>query len=110
MQGKSLWPILKGQNDLHEHREDVYCEFYHSSVHHKDPVAHATMICNENYKLIAYHGVQEGELYDLKKDPQERVNCWSIKEYDSVKLALLQRLCDRMAETVDPLPLREANF
>jgi arylsulfatase A-like enzyme len=30
MQGQSLWPMLTGQVDAREHRDDVYCEYYNA--------------------------------------------------------------------------------
>jgi arylsulfatase len=110
MQGKSLWSLLCGKSDKNKHRENVYCEFYHSSVHHQNPKAYATMIRDERYKLIAYHGLQSGELYDLEIDPNESHNQWNNEKFTNIKLELLRDLCDRMAETVDPMPAREANF
>ncbi|KRF03699.1 sulfatase [Paenibacillus sp. Soil766] len=108
MQGRSLWPLLTGSVTQDKHRDDVYCEFYNSQ-RRKDP-AYATMIRTQAFKLVACHGHKLGELYDLSKDPGETVNLWNDAAYTSVKLELYQRLCDRMAETADPLPVRTTNF
>ena len=51
-----------------------------------------------------------GELYDLEADPQETHNRWHDPAYATLRMELLQRLCDRMAWTVDPLPPREGIF
>ncbi|MCC7353848.1 MAG: sulfatase-like hydrolase/transferase [Anaerolineae bacterium] len=107
MQARSLWPLLTGQTDLHHHRDDVYCEYYNALTSHKAPQAHATMVRSDRYKLVAVHGMDAGELYDLHDDPNETHNRWDDAAYQAVKLAMLKRLCDRMAWTVDPLPLRE---
>ena len=53
-------------------------------------------------------GVDEGELYDLAADPSETVNRWDDPTYAEVKTAMLMRLYDHMARTVDPLPPRVA--
>lgn len=108
MQGRSLWPLLAGQ--AAEHRQDVYCEYYNAMPWHKDPAPQATMLRTGRYKLVAMHGLGTGELYDLQADPTETRNLWSDDGYAGVKLAMLERLCDRMAWTVDPLPLREADW
>jgi len=107
MQGRSLWPLLTGRADAHEHRSDVYCEAYNTHVRY-EPKAYATMVRTREHKLAACHGVEGGELYDLRADPAETRNLWDDPAGRDVKMALLKRLCDRMAETIDPLPVREA--
>jgi hypothetical protein len=59
---------------------------------------------------VVAHGLETGELYDLVADPYETTNLWAEPSAQSLKLALFQRLADRMAWTVDPLPRREANW
>jgi arylsulfatase A-like enzyme len=110
MQGRSIWPMLTGRADPHRHRDDVYCESYNAIPTHTDPVAHATMVRTDRYKLVAVHGMDGGELYDLDKDPDETTNRWGDPAYESAKLMLLKRLCDRMAWTADPLPVREGRY
>ena len=110
MQGRSLWPLLTGAADLDRHRDDVYCEYYNAMPWHTDPAAQATMVRTDRYKLVAVHGQDTGELYDLHADPAERHNRWHDPEFAAVRADLLRRLCDRMAWTVDPLPARQARF
>ncbi len=109
MQGKSLWDLLINANVEH-HRNDVYCEFYDDRRGDDGQRILATMLRmrTENYKLVIYHGMNDGELYDLDKDPDESSNCWNHPDYQSVKMKLFQRLHDRMLETIDPLPEKEA--
>lgn len=109
MQGRSLWPLLTGVTE-DRHREDVYCEYLNAMPVHREPVANATMVRTTRYKLVAAHGQETGELYDLRADPSESHNCWDDDSYRTVKIEMLQRLCDRMAWTADPLPGREAPF
>lgn len=110
MQGRSFWPLLTGGAGNDRHRDDVYCEYYNAKPWHKDPAAHATMIRSRQYKLVAVHGQPAGELYDLDRDPHETRNLWSDPSYGEVRMAMLQRLADRMAWTVDPLPPRQSNW
>ena len=56
------------------------------------------------------HGMEPGELYDLRADPSETRNLWADPGTDRLKFEIYRRLCDRMAYTVDPLPEREANY
>jgi arylsulfatase A-like enzyme len=112
MQGRSLWPRLSGLQQLG--RDNIYSECYNSAFRYSEIShgAHATMLRTARYKLVAVHGAAEGqargELYDLVSDPRETRNLWHHPDYQSVRLELLEQLCDRMATTVDPLPLREA--
>jgi len=110
MQGWSLWPILTGQADPAEHRDDVYCESYNCVVRHRRPKAYTTMVRTWTHKLSAVHGLNCGELYDLESDPNETNNLWDSPGHANVKMALLKRLCDRMAFTIDPLPERTASW
>lgn len=142
IQGDSLWPILTGEANPDEHREDIYCEYYHalerprfydamqehevnSDFHRwfeqsdvkpefheeflkKDNrlLPYATMVRTDRYKLIHVHSLNTGELYDLQEDPTETNNLYEDVEYQSVKLDMFERLSNRMAQTIDPLPQR----
>ena len=112
MQGRSLWPLLKGETDLNRHREDVYSEYYNASVMFSPPGprAYLTMLRTERYKIVVVHGMESGELYDLEADPDETRNRWDDPTYVDVKITLLKRLVDRTAWTMDPLPVREARW
>jgi arylsulfatase A-like enzyme len=110
MQGKSLWPLLNGEHNSSKHRKDIYCEYYNAMTWHSDPAAYATMVRTKKYKLVQIHGEATGELYDLDDDPGENINQWDNHSYRSVKMNLLQRLADRMAQTVDPIPERGTTY
>ena len=110
MQGKSIWKILTGEADLNAHRQDVYSEFYNAMHQHKNPSPFLTMIRNEKYKMVCQHGEDMGELYDMETDPDETNNLWNSPEHEKIKYKMLKRLCDRIAETCDPLPEREAFY
>jgi arylsulfatase len=105
MQGRSLAPLLHGHTN--EHRDDAFCEFMHSNFTY-DPPAHASMVRTRTHKLVRYHGSDEGELYDLQRDPEERRNLWQDSEATVIRQDLLLRLMERMAQTLDPLPVQEA--
>jgi arylsulfatase A-like enzyme len=107
MQGKSMWSMLTGETQLEHFREDVYSEYYNAMPFHKHPAAYGTMVRTDHYKLAVMHGLEVGELYDLKRNPNETHNRWNDPAYVPVKLEMLERLCNRMAWTVDPLPLRQ---
>lgn len=100
MQGKSLMKILKGEAT--DHRDDIYCESYEADQ------GYAMMVRDQTHKIVVYHSKNEGELYDLNHDPTESENLWDSPEHTHDKLRMLERLCHRMAETVDPLPAKIA--
>ena len=108
IQAKSLWTLLNGTAVTH--REDIYCEYYNAKPWHTNPTAQLTCVRTSRYKLVAVHGQNQGELYDLKIDPNETENLWSNPRYQTVKINMYERLTDRMAWTVDPLPQRQASW
>ena len=108
MQGKSFWQLLLGQVDADHHRKDVYSEYYNAMPWLKDPTAQLTMLRTEHHKIVVDHSHSAGELYDLREDPCETKNLWDVSEAQPLKAAMLVRLCNRMAWTVDPLPARQA--
>ena len=69
MQGKSLLPILTGQAEPHHHKDSVYSEFYHCLLGSHDNI-YATMYYDGRYKIVNYHGMEYGELYDHETYPQ----------------------------------------
>tara|TARA_B100000212_G_scaffold193939_1_gene146266 strand:+ start:16 stop:939 length:924 start_codon:yes stop_codon:yes gene_type:complete len=90
MQGESLMPLLTG-NDNEWDREEVYYHYYeYPSVH---MVKRHYGIVSKDYKLVRfYYDVDEWELYDRKKDPNELVNVYEDEEYKSIREDLHLRL------------------
>ncbi|WNQ10206.1 sulfatase-like hydrolase/transferase [Paenibacillus aurantius] len=105
MQGKSMLDLLSGRTE--EHREDVYCEAY-ETVKDFAGRGYSLMVRSSSAKIVLYDGAGEGELYDLENDPCEFVNLWHSPDRVALKLGMLERLCHRLAETMDPLPPRIA--
>ena len=106
MQGRSLWPLLRGHSDIH--REDVYCEYYNAKPSSADKSTQTTMVRTSRHKLTVDHTNNTGELYDLAADPNESRNMWHKPSHTTLKAELLARMCNRMAWTVDPLPERRS--
>lgn len=90
MQGKSLMPLLKG-NEHYWDRDAVYYHYYeYPSVH---MVKRHYGIVTEDYKLVHfYYDVDEWELYDRKKDPNEMNNVYNDPEYSDVVERLTKKL------------------
>ncbi|MBI5723086.1 MAG: sulfatase-like hydrolase/transferase [Planctomycetes bacterium] len=106
MQGRPLWPMLTGNAPLDRFRDDVYCEYYNANPDKK----WLTMVRTSRHKIIAVHGSDEGELYDLQNDPGENRNLWNDPAAKDTKIEMLQRLATRMAYTADPMPARIGVF
>jgi len=107
-QGKSLAPILKGNANPQHHRDSVYCEYTNSWTHHR---SYGTMLRTRDYKLVTYHGIDEGELYDYQRDGDfEFDNRWHDEDYQTIKLDLLKQAFDASVLTMDPLPERRGPF
>jgi len=90
MQGVSLLPLVKGKTPA-DWRDAVYYHYYEYPGVHK--VKRHYGIRTEQYKLIHfYHDIDEWELYDLEKDPQEMNNVYNDPAYLKVAKKLLVRL------------------
>jgi arylsulfatase A-like enzyme len=105
MQGKSIKATMM-QPDSRSLEDVIYCEYYNAMPYHRDPTAQLTMVRTEKHKLVVDHSHDDGELYDLENDPDEVCNLWSDPAALPVKADMLRRLANKMAFTVDPLPLR----
>ena len=109
MQARSFLPICTGQSDLNTHRSQVYCEYYNAMAGH-DHSAHGTMIFDGRYKIVVYHGRDEGELYDLESDSHEFDNLWHNAGCADLKFDLMKRCFDASIFTMDPYPPRVGSF
>ena len=79
MQGKSLKPLLQGEDNVHW-REAVYYHYYEFPNEHM--VKKHYGIRNNRYKLVHfYDDIDAWEFYDLASDPQEMTNQFNNPEY-----------------------------
>ena len=92
MQGKSLMPLLLGQ-EKNWNREAVYYHYYeYPSVH---MVKRHYGIVTEDYKLAHfYYDIDEWELYDRRADPMEMKNVY----YDSTYTEIVKELKTQLSE------------
>jgi arylsulfatase A-like enzyme len=82
MQGESLMPLLKGNNKEWT-RDAVYYHYYEYPGFHM--VKRHYGIVTKEYKLAHfYYDVDEWELYDRLKDPQEMKNVYDDPEYAGI--------------------------
>jgi arylsulfatase A-like enzyme len=89
IQGESFRNLLNGTSD--EWREASYYTYYeYPSVH---MVKRHYGIATDRYKLMHfYYDIDEWEMYDLKKDPNEMNNIYNDPEYADVRTDLHQQL------------------
>ncbi len=78
-------------------RNYVFCRYRNTGVCsgkcYWEPEIHATMIRNERWKLCYYHSSDEGELYDMRNDPDEKDNLWNNAKYSDIQ-AEFKKLLD----------------
>lgn len=90
MQGESLMPLLTS-NEKEWTRDAVYYHYYEYPAVHQ--VKRHYGIVTIDYKLAHfYYDVDEWELYDRKKDPQEMNNVYDDPAYADVVIELKKKL------------------
>ena len=92
MQGESLLPLFRGQGEAWD-RESVYYHYYEYPAVHM--VKRHYGIVTKEYKLAHfYYDVDEWELYDRLKDPQEMNNVYNDPAYAETVKDLKGKLAD----------------
>ena len=99
MQGQSLWPILTGSKLPESHKPIVRSEFFDAL---NQPFhTRATMLRDEVFKLVVYHGLGLGELYNLEQDPGEFNNLWNEVGSSEIKNDMILKSFDASMIAVD---------
>ncbi len=89
MQGRSIVPLLKGET-VEEWRDVAY---YHYLAYPDWHMVHPHYgIRSDRYKLIHYYTLNEWELFDLEKDPDEMVSVYSDPEYSLIASKMIEQL------------------
>jgi len=98
MQGESFRKLVGG--DTNDFREAVYYTYYeYPSVH---MVKRHYGVANQRYKLMHfYYDIDEWELYDLEKDPDEMQSVYDNPEYADVQKEMHQKLDELRAHYGD---------
>jgi arylsulfatase A-like enzyme len=100
MQGKSIVPLLKGQQQGNLH-DALYYHFYENREHN---VAKHIGVRTDRYKLIYFYEKNEWELYDLLEDKSEMNNLYGKTAYTKVQKILKEKLKELKAAYNDPEP------
>jgi len=89
MQGCSLTPLLRGENPA-GWRQSIYYQYYEYPAVHM--VHRHYGVRSDRYKLIYFYNLDEWELYDLQRDPQELRSVYGHPFYEDVTRQLKQEL------------------
>lgn len=109
MQGKSLKPILTREGDTPEDwRKAAYYHYYEYPAEHS--VKRHYGIRTADFKLIHfYNDIDEWEMYDMKKDPNELNNVFGKAEYAGKQAELMSLLKEVQKEYRDDDPDEKVN-
>lgn len=110
MHGRSLEPLLRGQQ-VDDWRKVFYYHYYENPGAHN--VARHYGVTDGRYKLIHFYrleneDIDDWELFDLQKDPNELNSVYGQAEYASIqreKMSQLEELRDRF-----DVPAEDPNF
>jgi len=129
VQGRSLWPLLTGQDYPAEEFQSIYGEQGFGGLHYteddnpnfehclipgpKGPTfdelnsysqsGTMRMVRQGDWKLIMdMQG--RGQLYDLSVDPMELNNLYNRPRYSEVQMSMMQKMLEWILRVADPLP------
>ncbi len=100
--GHSLCAALSEDGGEGIERDYVRTEYYWSCMGPGRPAAYATMFRDRRYKLVVYHGIETGELYDMEADPREEHNLWYDPAYTELRFNMLKKSFDVAAVVQRP--------
>src|SRR6185503_5396866 len=89
MHGRSIRPILEGKPP-EDWRKSAYYHYYeYPRPHHVYP---HQGVRTQRYKVIHFYTLNEWEMYDLEKDPNELKNVYFSPEYREVRETMTAEL------------------
>ena len=106
MQGTSLVPLFKGKTP-DDWRDAIYYHYYEYPAVHS--VHRHYGVRTDRYKLIYFYSIDEWELYDLEKDPDELKNLYADAGYAEVVGTLKAKLKELRLKYQVPEDTRPAN-
>ena len=129
MQGRSLWPVLLGENIPENEFDSTYSEYgvggsfhsmdyykqhkealdkqnMHFDLHHVAISGVMRMVRMGDYKLI-FDSEKRADLYNVATDPSEKQNLYGNKQYKSIQDALMVELLQWCLRVQDSAVMRE---
>jgi len=103
MQGVSLAPLLQNPGAVVRDHVLIEEEQMADMLRVGRPLRMRTLV-TEDSRLTLYDGSDEGELFDLERDPRELQNLWSRLDARARRSELLERLARLLMEYSDPSP------
>ncbi len=103
IQGIDQSPVLRGQ--LQALRDSIICEYNAADIG-----VHVKTIRTASAKLTVYQDREFGELYDLRRDPNELYNLYFEPRSAALKNYLQELLLQRLMASEDSLPPRTAEW
>jgi arylsulfatase A-like enzyme len=97
MQGRSFASILDGKEPK-DWRRSFYYRYYHYPQHHRVQPHYG--VRTEQYKLIYFNRIDEWELYDLRKDPEELSNVYADPAHAGAVKSLKEEM-ERLRKELD---------
>lgn len=104
--GRSLMPLITGKTK--KWNKAVFCEIDHSGSMYKELRSRSgrrVMVRTKEWKLIYFMDERaedkDGALYNLKNDPDEKVNIYNLKEHAKV-IKRLEKLAQQWDENPRP--------
>jgi len=98
--GRSIVPLLRGRTP-DDWRTSIYYHYYEYPADHR--VQAHVGVRTSDYKLIYYYPVDEWELFDMAKDPQELRSVYSDPAYAKV-VATMKVELDRLRQQYGERP------
>jgi arylsulfatase A-like enzyme len=135
VQGRSLWPLLTGQEYPEKEFKTVYGELGYGGLHFTDEdnidfedtcnkfengksfdelngctqSGSMRMLRKGDWKLL-FDMMGDGQLYNLKNDPMEMENLYTADEYKEIKTELLEELLAWTMKVQDTLPQTRGKY
>ena len=106
--GHSLLPALCDCGRAPYPRQFVRCEYFNANRAAKN--SYATMYRDKRYKLVVYHGVDVGEMFDMEADPTETHNLWNDPAYAEKRFELMKKSFDTSAILTKPGQVRVGRY
>ena len=97
MHGRDFTALANG-DDVNDWRDEIYYEYFWNWVFPQTPTVFA--LRTSNFKLIQYHGIWDtDELYNMRTDPEERINLIGDPDYKDTVRRMRARLYQLNLET-----------